>query len=157
MPKTKLQNCVFTLMMAFCMVFCMTAYSISIEMGGFSTAILGTTIREMWIEYIIVLIIAHFIVSKTAVFLAKRIIDPAKNPPIFFILAVQSFMVCQMVPIITLIVTFLHGGFAGDWFGSWIQTAVLSFPMAYVIQIFYVGPLVRLIFRTIFRKQLAQQ
>lgn len=157
MPKTKLQNLVFTLLMAFCMVFCMTAYSISLEMGGFSTAVLGMTIREMWIEYIIVLIIVHFIVSKTAVILAKRIIDPSKNAPIFFMLAVQSFMVCQMVPIMTLVATILHGGLAGDWFGTWIQSAALCFPMALFIQIFYVGPLVRLIFRTIFRKQLAQQ
>lgn len=157
MPKTKTQNLVFTLLMAFCMVFCMTAYSVSLEMGGFSTAVLGMAIREMWVEYVIVLIIVHFIVSKIAVMLAKSIIDPAKNPPIFFMLAVQSFMVCQMVPVMTLIATFLHGGAAGDWFGTWIQQAVLCFPMAYVIQIFYVGPLVRLIFRTIFRKQLAQQ
>ncbi len=156
MPRTKLQDYVFTFIMVFFMVFCMTVYSISLQMGGFGTSILGMAIREMWLEYVIVFIIAHFFVSKSAVVLAKRIIDPAKSQPIFFMLAVQSFMVCQMVPLITLIATFLHGGAAGDWFGTWIQQVALCFPVAFCLQIFYVGPLVRLIFRTIFKKQLAE-
>lgn len=153
MPTTKKQNFVFTLIMAFFMVFCMTTYSIALGQGGFCTAILGMAIREMWVEYVIVFIIVYFLVSKSAVILAKRIIDPSKNQPIFFMLAVQCFMVCQMVPLITLIATFLHGGAAGDWFGTWIQQAALCFPAALFLQVFYVGPLVRLIFRTIFLRK----
>ncbi len=33
MPKTKLQSLVFTALMVFCMVYCMTAYNIAWQMG----------------------------------------------------------------------------------------------------------------------------
>lgn len=33
MPKTKLQNLVFTALMVFCMVYCMTAYNVAWQMG----------------------------------------------------------------------------------------------------------------------------
>lgn len=33
MPKTKLESVVFRLIMVFCMVFCMTCYTIAMKMG----------------------------------------------------------------------------------------------------------------------------
>lgn len=33
MPKTKLQSLVFTALMVFCMVYCMTAYNVAWQMG----------------------------------------------------------------------------------------------------------------------------
>ena len=42
-------------------------------------------------------------------------------------------------------------------FGTWIQTWGMNMPMALIWQMFYCGPLVRLIFRTLFRKQLQEQ
>lgn len=38
-------------------------------------------------------------------------------------------------------------------FGTWIQTWAMNFPMAICYQMFYCGPFVRLIFRTIFRNE----
>lgn len=36
MPKTKFQSLIFTLMMVFCMVYCMTVYAVSLNSGGLS-------------------------------------------------------------------------------------------------------------------------
>lgn len=36
MPKTKFQSFIFTLMMVFCMVYCMTVYTVSLNSGGLS-------------------------------------------------------------------------------------------------------------------------
>lgn len=91
---------------------------------------------------------------KTAQKLAFRIVTPGVDKPIFIILAIQSFTVCLIVPTITLFATFLHNG-VQNWFTNWLQLAVLCFPVAFCLQIFFVGPLVRLIFRTLFRSQLA--
>lgn len=41
----------------------------------------------------------------------------------------------------------------GKTFGTWVQTWGMNFPMAICYQMFYCGPLVRLIFRTIFREK----
>ena len=89
--------------------------------------------------------------------LAFRIVTPEADKPIFVILAIQSFTVCLIVPTITLIATFIHNGLTADWFTQWIQQAVLCFPAALCLQIFFIGPFVRLLFRTIFSKQLASK
>ena len=39
---------------------------------------------------------------------------------------------------------------------TWLQISVRNFPMALCWQIFYAGPFVRLIFRQLFKKQLAK-
>lgn len=54
MPKTKFQSIVFTATMVFCMVFCMTVYTIAMKFGGLSYTVFGLAIREMWMEYVIV-------------------------------------------------------------------------------------------------------
>lgn len=150
MPKTKFQGIVFTAIMVFFMVFCMTVYTISLNAGKLSYQTFVIAIKEMWIEYIIVFILNFFFISKVAQKLAFRIVTPGQDKSIFIILAIQSFTVCLTVPIITLIATFIHNGFTANWFTIWIQLAVMCFPVAFCLQIFFIGPLVRWIFRTIF-------
>ena len=156
MPKTKFQSIVFTTMMVFCMVFCMTVYTIAMKFGGLSYTVFGLAIREMWVEYVIVFLLIFFVITKLAQKLAFRIITPGVDKPIFLILAIQCFTVCLIVPSITLFATFFHNGFTADWFPQWIQLAFLCFPVALCLQVFFVGPLVRLVFRTVFKKQLAE-
>lgn len=152
MPKTKFQSFIFTLIMVFCMVFCMTVYTVALNKGGLDYSVFKTAISEMWLEYVIVFLLIFFAITKLAVKLAKRIFVPEKDNPFFMTLLIQSFTVTLIVPTITLIATFIHGGFTYDWFTRWITTAVMCFPMAYFLQIFFVGPFVRLVFRTVFRK-----
>ena len=155
MPKTKFQSVVFTLMMVFCMVFCMTVYTIALKMGQLSYQVFLLAIQEMWLEYIIVFCLIFFCITGLAQKLAFRILTPGADKPIFITLAIQCFTVCLIVPTITLIATFIHNGVTADWFPQWIQLAARCFPTALCLQVFFVGPLVRLIFRTIFKKQLA--
>lgn len=150
MPKTKFESVVFTLIMVFCMVFCMTCYTIALKMGALTPLVFSLAIREMWLEYVVVFCLIFFIITKTAQKLAFRIVTPGVDKPILMILTIQSFTVCLIVPVITLFATFVHNGL-DNWFGGWIQLAFLCFPAALCLQVFFVGPLVRLIFRSIFR------
>ncbi len=154
MPKTKLQSFIFTLLMVFCMVYCMTAYTIDLKFGGLQYEVLALALKEMWLEYIVVFCLIFFVITKTAQRLAFRIIRPGSLPAIFTILSIQCFTVCQIVPGITLFATFVHNGVSADWFCQWIQLAVTCFPMALCAQVFFIGPLVRWIFRRIFVKAL---
>lgn len=86
--------------------------------------------------------------------IAFRFMDPHTDKPMFITLAIQTCMVMLMVPIMTLIVNFIHNGFTADWLPRWLTQWALCLPMAFFWQILYAGPVVRLIFRTIFRKQL---
>lgn len=155
MPKTKIQSIVFTAMMVFCMVYCMTVYTIAMKMGGLSYQVFALAIREMWVEYVVVYLLIFFVITKLAQKLAFRIVTPGVDKPIFVILAIQCFTVCMIVPCITLFATFYHNGLTAGWFHQWIGLACLCFPTALLLQIFFVGPFVRLMFRNIFQKQMA--
>lgn len=155
MPKTKFQSIIFTAMMVFCMVFCMTVYTISRNSGTLELRTFALAIREMWLEYIIVFCLIFFVITETSKKLAFRILPPENAQPVFTVLTIQCFTVCQIVPVITLCATFIHNGLISDWFFRWIELAVVCFPMALCLQIFFIGPLVRFLFRTIFKKQLA--
>ena len=155
MPKTKFQSVVFTAIMAFCMVYCMTVYTVSLNMGGLSYPVLFLAIKEMWMEYVVVFLLVFFFITKNAMRLAFRFIDPKASQPILVTLSIQCMTCCQMVPIMTLFATLLHSGLTAGWFTQWLQLAVICFPMALCAQVFFIGPLVRFIFRTLFKKQLA--
>lgn len=154
MPRTKFQNVVFTAIMTFFMVFGMTVYSITVQTGELTYGTLIAAITEMWIEYVIVFLIVLLFMSKLAAKIAFRFMDPHTDKPMFITLAIQTCMVMLMVPIMTLIVNFIHNGFTADWLPRWLTQWALCLPMAFFWQILYAGPVVRLIFRTIFRKQL---
>lgn len=155
MPKTKFQSIIFTALMVFFMVYCMTTYTITLKFGALSYQVFYLALKEMWIEYVIVFCLIFFIITNTAKKLAFKTINPNNVQPIFIIIIIQCFTVCQIVPAITLFATFFHNGITANWFCQWIQLAVICFPMALCTQLFFVGPLVRFIFRTIFKKQLA--
>lgn len=154
MPKTKFQSVIFTAMMVFVMVYIMTVYTISLKTGALSYQVFCMAIREMWLEYLVVFCLIFFVITNTAKKLAFRIIEPGSTPPVFMILAIQCFTVCQIVPVITLFATLVHNGITANWFCQWIQLAVTCFPMALCIQVFFAGPLARWAFRTIFCKSI---
>ena len=67
------------------------------------------------------------------------------------IAALLEFFVVERLatrPVMSLIATLL---FKTPSFAAWIHTWALNMPMALIWQLLYCGPLVRLIFRTIFR------
>lgn len=151
MPKTIFQSIIFTTMIVFCMVYCMTVYTISLNSGGLSYGVFLTALKEMWVEFVVVFLLIFCFVTKTARKLALRIFNPENDNPTFLILSIQSFTVCIIVPLITLFATFFHNGFTSEWFVQWITLAFTCYPMAFFLQIFLVGPLVRNVFRLIFK------
>ena len=93
MPKTKLQNVIFTIIMAFVMVYAMVCYNIAIDKGGMSNQIFLLAFHEMPIMWPIAAILEFFVVEKLSKFLAFRIVSPT-DKPIFIILAISSMIVC---------------------------------------------------------------
>lgn len=154
MPKTKFQDFTFTVIMVLIMVYCMTLYNMVLEFGlNYSTFI--NALAGMWVEAVLAFFAQKFIAGPIAMKLTSRILKPGVDKPILIIIAMAGFTVCQMAPIMTLLVTIYHHGFVKEIPLLWLPKLVQNFPFALCIQIFYVGPLVRLIFRSIFKKQLS--
>lgn len=154
MPKTKFQELIFSIIMVFVMVYCMALYNIVLE-NGFSYVTFIHAFLGMWIEVIAAFIAQKFIVGPIAMKLAFKHFKPGVDKPIIIMLAISGFTVCFMAPIMSLFATILHNGFVQDLPLLWLQKLVQNFPFALCIQVFYVGPFVRFVFRTMFKKQLA--
>lgn len=153
MPKTRFQNVIFTAIMAFVMVYAMICYNIALNIGGMSNQVFAMAFGELKIMWPVAFILELFIVDKLAHILAMRIVTPGVDKPLFIILAISSMIVCIMCPATSLIATILFKDTAESGFvGVWFQTIVMNFPMAFFWQIFYAGPLVRLIYRVIFER-----
>ena len=66
MPKTKLQEVVFTILMVFVMVYAMICYNIALNMGGMSNIVFLNAFHELVIMGPIAFILDFFLVSKLA-------------------------------------------------------------------------------------------
>lgn len=155
MPKTKFQNIVFTIMMVFVMVYVMICYNISLDKGGMSNEIFILAFYEMIIMVPVAFILELLVVESLSKKLAFRFINPREDKPIFTLISISSMIVCLMCPLMSFIATVLFKQPGSEIVAAWLQTSFLNFPVALLWQVFFAGPFVRLIFKTIFKKQLA--
>ena len=151
MPKTKFQNIVFTIIMATIMVYGMIVYNVALNTGGVTNATFGMALHEMPIMVPVAFILEFFVVEQLATKLAFTVVRPTDRPQIITY-AISTMIVCLMCPTMSLIATLL---FKEPSFGTWVHTWGCNMPMALIWQLLFCGPLTRLIFRTLFRKQLA--
>ena len=149
MPKTKFQNVIFTLMMAFLMVYAMICYNISLNIGGMSNQVFLMAFHEMVIMWPVAFILEFFVVDNLAHKLAFRMVTP-QDRPIVITLAISVMIICIMCPVMSLIATLLFKNAGSQFVAVWLQTTFMNFPVAFFWQLMYCGPLIRLIFRNLF-------
>ena len=145
MPKTKLQNIIFTIIMATVMVYGMIVYNVSLNTGGVHGENFLLALHEMPIMVPIAFLLEFFVVEKLATRLAFSFMQPTDRPQLITY-AISTMIVCITCPVMSLIATLL---FKTPSFGTWIETWGMNMPMALIWQLLYCGPLVRLIFRTL--------
>ena len=150
MPKNKFQDVVFTIIMATVMVYGMVVYNVALNTGEVSGETFFIFLHELPIMVPIAFVLEFFIVGNIAKALAFSVMRPDDRPQ-FITYAISICICCIMCPIMSLVATFLFK--ESKSFGTWIQTWAMNFPMAICYQMFYCGPFVRLIFRTIFREK----
>lgn len=152
MPKTKIETIFFTAITAWMMVYVMTLYNTALAAGSFTNRTFLIAIRGMWIEFIIIFLLAYFVSGRVAKYFAFRIVQP-KDRPVFIILAIQVFTVVVQVAFASIIGVYHGYGFTRNFVPDYILTYCKNFAMALPVQLFLVGPLARLIFRGLFVKK----
>lgn len=151
MPKNLFQEIIFTLIMVVVMVYAMVCYNIALDFGEVNNTVFIAAFSELWYMGLIAFILELVVVGPIVKKLAFRIVDPRSHAPIFITLAISALTVCFMCPLMSMAATIIiKQPAAADFFAVWIQTTAMNFPMALCWQLFYAGPLVRLIFRAIF-------
>ena len=150
MPQTKFQNVVYTIIMALIMVYGMICYNVALNTNGVTNATFVMALHELPIMMPIAALLEFCVVEKLATKLAFTVVRPTDRPQVITY-AISTMIVCIMCPTMSLIATLL---FKEPSFGTWVHTFGCNLPMALLWQLLYCGPLVRLIYRTLFRRQL---
>ena len=151
MPKTKLENAFFTLITSGLMIFIMGVYNIAIHTGGLKYSTFIYAAHSFLLEWLIGFFFAFFIAGRVAKYLAFKVVIP-QDRAIFIILCIQTFTVCVMVPLMSMVGAVEQNGITAELPVIWLQTIVINFVMALPLQIFFVGPICRHIFKTIFKQ-----
>ena len=91
--------------------------------------------------------------------LACRVFDPRKNHPMIFESAIICATVGLMCPIMSLLAAvFYYPYYAGfhilTLLANWLKLVCYNFPFAFFTQLFFIQPLVRVLFKTIFAKDI---
>lgn len=149
MFKNKLEEGLFTVVTSGLMIFIMGVYNVAINTGGLKYTTFAYAAHSFPLEWMIGFLFAFFLASRTSRRFAFKVAHP-QDRPIFIILCIQTFTVCTMVPLMSLLGTLESSGFTENLPLIWVQTVVLNFIMAYPLQIFVVGPFCRFLFRILF-------
>ena len=153
MPKTKLQEVVFTILMEIVMVYAQICYNIALNMGGMSNVVFLNAFHELIIMGPLAFILDFLLNGSLSKKLAFRFVTPVVDKPIMLILAISTITVCLMCPSMSLAATLLFKHAGKEVIAVWLQTTALNFPMAFFWQIFFAGPHVRAKFGMIFKEK----
>ena len=105
MPKTRGESIFFTSITAWMMVYVMTLYNTVLATGTFTNLTFFIVLKNMWIEYIIIGLLAYFVSGHLAKMCAFRVVQPGDRP-IFIIFAIQTFTVIWQVAFASVISVF---------------------------------------------------
>lgn len=152
MPKNRLQETIFTIMMVFVMVYAMIIYNITLERGALTNDNFLIAFHEIIFMGPIAFILDTFIVGGLAKMLTFRMFNPKEDKQIFIILSISIFSVMFMCPLMSLAATLLiKKAFGAQLIVTWIYTTIKNFPMAFFWQLCFAGPVVRFLFGKIFK------
>ena len=153
MPKNKFQEVVFGIIMVIFMVYAMVCYNISLNLGGLSNKVFLMALSELPLMCPIAFILEALFVGKIAKGFTFKIFNPQKDNPFLITLSISCITVMFMCPLMSLISTLLFNR-NSEIISTWINSAVHNFPMALCWQLFYAGPIVRFIFKNIFKEKI---
>lgn len=155
MPQTKFQEVVYAILMTFFMVFAMEIYNTGLRTGQLTNQSFLFALKEMPLMFPICFIMGFFFMDRLAPKIAFQLVTPGKDLPLLVTLARAGVTVCLMCPVMSFWATLIFKNAGSEFIAVWLQTFGCNFPMALCWQIFFCGPLVRKIFRTLFQRQLA--
>lgn len=148
MPKTRLQECAFTVLMTFVMVYAMICFNLILSQGAIAPDTFALALREMPLMWPVAIAIDLLVVSH----LAGRAAGAAARKGASqraIVFAISGTSVLLMCPLMSLAACLLVKGAlsTGADFGLvLLQTIALNYPAAALWQFLVAGPAVRFTF-----------
>lgn len=146
MPRTRTQRIVFSILMAFAMVYGMELYNQALLAGGLRTELFVAPLADVVPLMAAVIALESLVGGRVAARLVERTLgsDPARRPEVLATILRGAFTCWTMCPMMSLVATLaFKQPPAGELVATWLQTVALNFPMALLWQLFVAGPAVR--------------
>ncbi len=180
MPRNQFQRMVFAFLTVVVTVHAYVFYSLYVVNGAVLREINGTSsvlyainnqggvymfgdYKPIWFVVIVEFLFAYcleVIFGSPASFkLASKIFDPRSTHPVLFETAIICATVGIMCPAMSLIAAFLYfpyySGFTvAALLANWLRLVCFNFPFAFFTQLFFIQPLIRTLFKLLFRKDI---
>lgn len=154
MPTTRFQKVVFAFLSVIITVHLFVFYNLAIEMGGMSNQVFVSSSKIVAIEFVFAFLLQLFVAGPLSLKLAFRYVAPREDKPYVITTAIICATISLMCPMMSFVATILYDGFTIEFFAQWMQKIVFNFPFAFFSQLFFIQPLVRLLFGLIFKKHL---
>lgn len=180
MPKNQFERCIFALITVIITVHAYVFYSLYVINGDlFMSMVQGSTgvldaihklggvavcgkMVPIWavvlIEFCLAYTLEMLMGSPCSFRLACKVFDPKTTHPVLFESAIICATVGLMCPAMSLIAAFLYYPYAYQAFNvftllaNFMELVCYNFPFAFFTQLFFIQPLVRTVFKTLFRK-----
>lgn len=131
-------------------------------MGGVS--VLGTPV-PIWavvlIEFLLAYSLEIFMGSPCSFKLAAKVFNPAEAHPVIFETTIICATVGLMCPAMSFLAAWLYYPYAMGFsiftlLANWLRLVCFNFPFAFFTQLFFIQPLIRTVFKLIFRNNAAE-
>ncbi len=180
MPRNQFQRMVFAFITVLITVHAYVFYSLYVVNGNTLMTVNGTTgvlsainkqggvymlgtYLPIWgcilLEFCLAYLLENLVGSPMSFKLACRVFNPAKNHPMMFETAIICATVGIMCPAMSFLAAFLYYPYYMGFdiitlLANWLKLMCFNFPFAYFTQLFFIQPFVRVVFKTLFRKDI---
>lgn len=179
MPKNKFQRMIFALITVIITVHCYVFYSLYVINGSTLmevnevNSVIGAIDAQggvymlghflpIWViilvEFCLAYILEIVMGSPLSFKLASKVFNPETTHPVIFETAIICATVALMCPAMSFIAAFLYYPYYNVFniftlLANWIKLVCYNFPFAYFSQLFFIQPLVRTIFKSLFGRK----
>lgn len=127
-----------------------------VYMCGRMVPIWAVVLLEFCLAYLLEVVMG----SPCSFKLAAKVFNPRETHPVLFETAIICATVGLMCPAMSFIAAFLYYPYYAGFdiftlLANWIKLVCFNFPFAFFTQLFFIQPLIRTVFKFLFRKDIA--
>lgn len=183
MPRNQAQRMVFALLTVIITVHAYVFYSLYVVNGSTLMTVTGApsvlaairqqggvymfgTCLPIWVVVLVEFFLAYgleLVMGSPCSFrLAARVFDPRETHPVLFETAIICATVGLMCPVMSFLAMFLYYPYYSGFhlvtaLANWLKLVCFNFPFAFFTQLFFIQPLVRTLFKALYRKDIQAQ
>lgn len=168
MPKLKLKDLLYPLIVVLITVPCMVFYCSSYEAGGFSLEVVKNSAQFIPLEYALAFVMEVLIGGPLSHKIVQRVLGKSKHDPIVSYTVNIVFNALTMCVVMSFWGVVIYNGILGagemaldtylaNFIPFWLEKIVLHYPFVVLMQLLIIQPLSAKIFGLVYRQRAAKR